>query len=78
MKLTGTCPKCQSNEVYAELGAFKRGERGSIPLGNWTHFYVDMYICTQCGYLEEYMTKDDLENTKKLEKLKKIWQKAKG
>jgi predicted nucleic-acid-binding Zn-ribbon protein len=73
MKNTGTCPKCQSKEVYTDKGLPKRGERSSLPISSWSRLFVDLYICLDCGYFEEYVEQADLDNEKKMNKLKEMF-----
>jgi hypothetical protein len=35
-----------------------------------------LYICTNCGFIEEYAEEADLKNPKKMEKLKIIFKKV--
>lgn len=76
MKNTGTCPKCQSHEIYTDAGLTKRGDRSSIPVTSWSTAFIDVYVCTACGFMEEYVTREDLKNDKKMTKFKEIWKKV--
>lgn len=55
----GVCPKCGSREVYANLTlANKRGANDSntIPVNMLQSVALDHFICTNCGYVETYLT----------------------
>ena len=55
----GKCPKCSSDEVYcgADL-KLKSGPFGSnsIPISLTSIAAIDNYVCTQCGYVERYIS----------------------
>lgn len=77
---SGTCPKCQSNEVYHNpaqggLGSGVRAgdgapliniqtEKGGLFGTNFEMLYFDFYVCRSCGYFEQYV--QDLEKLKTL------------
>ncbi|MBK7130360.1 MAG: hypothetical protein IPM74_10555 [Crocinitomicaceae bacterium] len=73
MKSTKTCPKCQSTEIFTNMGITKRGERSVIPVTGWSRIHVDVFVCTQCGYFEEYL---DMKDKSGIEKLKVQWNKT--
>lgn len=76
MKQTHTCPKCQSKELYTNSGNVKRGERCSLPVTSWTSLFVDIYICLNCGFVEEYITDKELHNIEKMNKVKSEFKKV--
>ena len=68
------CPKCGSEQIFHEtngiyvpqtLGTFIRTDSS-----NWGST-TDDYICTNCGYIERYVTDE-----KKLKEVAKKWQRA--
>jgi predicted nucleic-acid-binding Zn-ribbon protein len=73
MKKSGKCPKCGSTEVYTDGKQVRRGERCIIPVTSWTRIYLNTYICTSCGYVEEYAEKID---EKKMKKIKETWKRV--
>lgn len=73
MKATGICPKCNGTEIYTDAGITKRGDRSSIGASSWTKLFVDVYICRSCGFVEEYVCSNDLDNEKKLTTLRENW-----
>ena len=77
MKTSGKCPKCNSNEIYCDAELPKRGDRASIAISSWSKLFIDVYVCISCGYVEEYVENNDLNDSKKMEKLKSNWGKPK-
>ena len=75
MKNSKTCPKCGGREIYSNTGITKSGQRALISVNGWKSMYVDVYLCISCGYLEEYIKREDLKNEKIATKLKKNWRK---
>ena len=65
MKNTRKCPKCGSEEVLKAKGRELR-DRGQniLPLGmgNWAR--IDRWVCCTCGYSEEWVEKEALEDVK--------------
>ncbi len=57
----GICPKCNSSSVYcledgigsAEFHYIRRGGFG------WSSTSFDCYLCSTCGYFENYVNKRD-------------------
>lgn len=75
MKATGKCPKCSGTTIYTDAGITKRGERSSIGISSWTKLFIDVYICSDCGFTEEYICDEDLHSSKKRDKLASEWKK---
>lgn len=75
MKNSNKCPKCNSSEIYSDESFGNRGGRSAIGISNWSRIFVTAYVCTNCGLVEEYVDKRDLENSKKIDKIKKNWKK---
>jgi predicted nucleic-acid-binding Zn-ribbon protein len=53
MKSTGVCPKCASKritEIPSELGTYN-----SIKVDLFGFANLTRYICTSCGYMEQYV-----------------------
>jgi len=53
MKSSGVCPKCSSSKVAvipSELGTYNAIKVDMFGLANLTR-----YICTACGYMEQYV-----------------------
>lgn len=74
MMKTGKCPKCESTNIYTD-GNPKRGDRSSIQVTSWKKFFIDIYICFDCGFTEEYITQEDLKNEKLISRVKEQWKK---
>jgi predicted nucleic-acid-binding Zn-ribbon protein len=73
MKNTGQCPKCNSTEIYCNKGN-KIGSRAGINVDIWGGFYITVYICADCGYIEEFMSDEHFAKGR-MEKVKKKWHK---
>ncbi|MBK9981364.1 MAG: hypothetical protein IPP15_02890 [Saprospiraceae bacterium] len=61
MKQSNTCPKCKSTDIV-RVPPFKGTSTSNlIQLTKWgTKFcYFDRYICSSCGYTEEYADVQD-------------------
>jgi predicted nucleic-acid-binding Zn-ribbon protein len=53
---TGTCPKCQSPTVHAkDEGITVRSWSLGIWLNLLNRAYLRAYVCTTCGYTEQYV-----------------------
>jgi hypothetical protein len=76
---TGKCPKCSGNEIYTDKLNQKAGQRCLLPLGgplSFSRLFLDCYICSACGYLEDYINDADLNDAKKIDKVKETWGKV--
>jgi len=63
MKNTRICPKCnRSNIVVVEGNVGAYGTRSNIMLGATilSEVKVDRYVCCDCGFLEEWIRKEDI------------------
>lgn len=68
----GICPKCNSREVFSNKNLrFKSGSYNSntIPLSFFRSVALDNYVCTQCGYLESYIS-----DSAALERIRGMWE----
>lgn len=75
---SGTCPKCQSSEVFNNSSHPTRGDRASIAGADGrvrSNLYVNVYVCADCGYVEEYVREDILNDQEKMERLRSTWKK---
>jgi hypothetical protein len=56
----GKCPKCGSGNIYKSDSAIVY-EENSLPqiilstADGWRYFDYDSYVCTDCGYFENYI-----------------------
>ena len=67
----GTCPKCNSTNVY-----FKEYALDKVTLDGRSVEYLN-YVCTDCGYFETYITdKTALSRIPKLAEKLGDWKKA--
>ena len=60
MKNTFQCPKCHSTDVIRIEGQ-RFNQNQIISLSKWatTNAVLDRYLCTECGYTEEWIQIDD-------------------
>lgn len=66
MKYSYSCPKCQSTDIAViEGGTFKGNVYNSISM-TLNIIYLTRYVCTHCGFCENYV-----ENEKDLLTIKK-------
>jgi ssDNA-binding Zn-finger/Zn-ribbon topoisomerase 1 len=73
MKSTGKCPKCDGMHIISDAKISKGGDRSMIPFFSWSKFFIDVYLCPECGFMEEYISKKDLDDQAKMTKLKENW-----
>ncbi|MBO4838033.1 MAG: hypothetical protein J5493_01520 [Lachnospiraceae bacterium] len=59
MKNTVTCPKCGSRKIILIEGSTAVNNR-FFPLSFSTYVPLDRYICSECGYTEEWIPARDL------------------
>ncbi len=63
MKNTHICPKCNSNDILRVEGIHEGYGAGNIIrislLMKWVG--VNRYICCNCGFVEEWIDKEDIE-----------------
>ena len=61
--LSGICPKCGSNEVYASSNVgWRKILLNRVVLGRAK---IMIYCCVDCGYVEEYVPAKDLAKSAK-------------
>ena len=71
MKQSQTCPKCQSSEIVhvpgkSQKAGYDAGENIRTGWANLGLATVDIYICGNCGYMEDWVASaEDLEKIKK-------------
>jgi predicted nucleic-acid-binding Zn-ribbon protein len=68
----GTCPKCNSEEVYFSESRFTT-EAVSITLT--TNALFANYVCLNCGFNERYISDETFRTTK--DTIRKKWKKVK-
>ncbi len=64
MKNTKTCPKCGSKDIVFVPSAWS-GRDGNVISAVFMNYKVDRYVCADCGYCEEWVEKDKLQDLKK-------------
>ena len=75
----GTCIKCSGANVYTNARLTPRGERtfmaGDDSGKMSRRLFIEVVVCADCGYFEEYVIPQDLSDEKKMERLKSSWKK---
>ena len=61
MKRTKTCPKCGGTKIYEIAGG--RLMENVIPVG-LGFIPIDRYVCAFCGYSEEWIREDRMDELK--------------
>ena len=77
MKSTGICPKCNSNQVYTNKDNLRRGDRCKIPIKGMYSQFAEVYVCLDCGFIEEYLSFDSFIE-KNVKRIKEKWTKVKN
>lgn len=68
MKNTHICPKCNGTDVLmipGKAGAYGMGNNIQTGLSNLSAVLVHRYVCSSCGYSEEWIDKEDIPRLKK-------------
>ena len=71
---SGVCPKCNSTSVFSGAEVpLKKGPFASnaIPISLTVMAAMDNYVCSQCGYVESYVS-----DASKLDTIVKKWKKV--
>ena len=73
---SGKCPKCGSAEVYTNRDLPKRGDRMQLVVSSMKWFFLDTYVCTNCGHFEEYVSDKEIKDASIINKIKETWKKV--
>jgi hypothetical protein len=73
---SGTCPQCNSTDVYTNAGKPKIGDRMVVAVTGWRHYSLDTYICCNCSHFEEHIPEKEFKDPKVMEKIRKMWKKV--
>jgi len=68
MKNTHICPKCGSAEIMRIKGdsrAYGAGNNIQVGMTIFSAVLVHRYLCCNCGFSEEWIDKDDIQELKK-------------
>ncbi len=73
----GICPKCAGHHIYSSRNlSGSHGERKITPtLSSLRVLGLNVYICSDCLYIEEYVDEDNKHLIQGLEKIKANWEK---
>lgn len=55
---SGSCPKCKEQQVYYQEKPLKN-PRSVVGISSFGQARLQTYICTSCGYVEEYIHDND-------------------
>ena len=75
MKYSKKCPKCGSSDILCAKGYTGGYGSGSNIMYGATIFSavdVDRYICGNCGFIEHYVRKPDIDVLRKSKKIKTL------
>ena len=62
MKNTNRCPKCDSSDIIRVNGSSRAyGAGNNIINGMFSVVKVNIYICCNCGFSEEWIDEEDIE-----------------
>ena len=67
MKNNKCCPKCNGKEIILVPGFVRPYGLINyirVDMYNLTPVTVDRYVCCECGYSEEWVTKEDIDKLK--------------
>ena len=68
MKNSGTCLKCHCSailEIDGHAGAYGSGNNIPVGMTIFSSLKVLRYVCTNCGYSEEWISTSDLSKLAK-------------
>lgn len=68
MKRTRVCPKCSSTDIIrveGKAGAYGSGNNIPVGMTIFSAVLVHRYVCCDCGYSEEWIDKEDIQELKR-------------
>ena len=68
MKNTNKCPKCGSSHIIkvpGHAGAYGTGNNIMVGMTIKSAVPVDRYLCTECGFSEEWVDLDKIDKVEK-------------
>lgn len=74
MKNSRKCPKCGSDDIVRVNGTVEAYGAGNNIMTGATIFSavkVNRYICCECGFIEEWLDKYDIEKVKNSKKARR-------
>lgn len=75
MKVSNTCPKCQSQNIIrfdGSAGAYGAGNNIMIGTTIFSAVNVNRYVCCDCGFVEEWIDEHELFSLRRSKKAKVI------
>lgn len=52
---SGTCPKCGGKDIRTNRDNPHAGDHMFLGNAGFTGLYCHVYVCTACGYVEDYL-----------------------
>ena len=74
MKYTKKCPKCGGENIVrfdGYTGAYGAGNNVMVGKSLFSAVNVNRYVCCSCGFTDEWIDREDLEEIEKSKKAKK-------
>ena len=68
MKYNNCCPKCQNTQIAIVEGGMFKGNMYNTLSFALTTIYLTRYVCTTCGFTENY-----IDDPKDLQKIKEMF-----
>ena len=68
MKNTRKCPKCGNEDIFlikGYTGAYGTGNNVEVGKSIFSAIPVDRYVCSRCGYSEEWIRTEDIRKLRK-------------
>ena len=75
MKNTKKCPKCGGESIVrfdGNCGAYGAGNNIMLGATIFSAINVNTYVCTTCGYTEEWIDTQDIEKVLKSKKAQSV------
>lgn len=75
MKRTKKCPKCGSFDIIRFDGSYGNGAVGNniiVGMSVLSAVNVNRYVCTSCGFIEEWVDDNDISKLVKSKNAKRI------
>ncbi|MDX2360624.1 MAG: hypothetical protein QNK23_07445 [Crocinitomicaceae bacterium] len=73
---SGKCPKCNGEEVFSHKSNDDNEDFRCFALSKWDNIFVEIFICMDCGFMEEYAEDYSLTDPKVKGLVLKKWKKV--
>ena len=71
---SGICPKCKSANIW--LNQDMETEQSTIRISVWKRFKVEQYCCIDCGFYENYIQHESLNEASNIKAVKSNFKKV--